>query len=730
MAKNIQSLQLLRNTSELYATREAALAALTAATPSFPLHDGTPVLARYKGTDDKIYTLVGYYAAASGITGGGSATSHMTVFDFEGSAADVKELKDMIGTGVTTANTVTKQLQDLSGTTADSSATTSVAGAKKYADEKVAEELSKLTATTVADGNKIVSDVTQTNGKITATAKNVTEVKLAGLSATADTKIASTDTLGEALANLQGQIDSMDKAAEAVNGQVVTTIAETDGKVTETKANVKDLQLGGYIKDTAATGDIASTDTINAALSKLENKAAAITITNADGSINVTTGASGTDINVNIKSGEKVIKKDGNGGLYTDLDLVKITTGLPTTIKERYQLLASDDSQIGANIDIYKDSSISKIYLGYSDDTVDENTGVITSGTTGEPQSLNYVYHKEDGKYEMVHVDVSKFLVESEFASGVTADATGVVHGVVDANSEKDSQATPVDFLTVGENGFKVSGIKDEIINRINELDATGGTQTIAADKHVAVEVIETDGKITTVTVVEDNIADADDLAELSGKTVTEIESSNNSISATSAATNGTVKYDIITDASKIQMSGFTAAESGFTAIAQSSSVTEAFKAVETYVLENEQVVSAALNDLETTKVDVITVNGKQSKTPASGDVVASVTINGADIKLDGYASGSSSASVVATDTVNEAIGKLENQVKAAVAGGLQQVESGDGISVSDVANNKQTISVKLKDDVTTSESEWENPLKFDATSKGLYFDSLDCGTY
>lgn len=739
MAKNIYSLQLLRN-GVAYASKTAAYEALESASglTNVTKKDGVAVLARYIHTEGEgasqvkqIRTLVGYYAEASAMTETSGASSHMTIIDVEGAAADVEELKARLGDGVTTANTVTKQLQDLSGNTSTAdSGDTSVAGAKKYADEKVRAALDALDTTTVADENKIVSDVTQTDGKITATAKNVTEVKLAGLSATADTKIAATDTLGDALAKLQGQIDSMDLSAVGAEGSVITSVSEEDGKVSAAATPVKDVKLTGYVKDTTKTGDIAATDDIEDALSKLENKAAAITITNADGSINVTTGTSGTDINVNIKSTEKVIKKDGNGGLYTDLDLVKITSGLPTTIKERYQLLASDDSQIGANIDIYKDSSISKIYLGYSDDTVDEDSGVITSGTTGEPQSLNYVYHKEDGKYEMVHVDVSKFLVESEFASGVTVDATGVVHGVVDSTSEKDGQETPVDFLTVGENGFKVSGIKNEIDRKINALDATVGDTTVATGNHVAVQVVEENGLITAVNVNESNIADADDLAELSGKTVTEIESSNNSISATSAATNGTVKYDIITDASKIQMSGFTAAKSGFTAIAESSSVTQAFKAVEAYVLENERVVSAALNDLETTKVDVITVNGKQSKTPASGDVVASVTINGADIKLDGYTSGSSSSAVVETDTVNQAIGKLENQIKNAVAGGLQQVEAGSGITVSAVENNKQTIDVKLKADAGSGDNDWHNPLKFDETSKGLYFDSLDCGEY
>ena len=173
-------------------------------------------------------------------------------------------------------------------------------------------------------------------------------------------------------------------------------------------------------------------------------------------------------------------------------------------------------------------------------------------------------------------------------------------------------------------------------------------------------------------------------------------------------------------------MTGFTSTDvlSGINA---TSSVTEAFKEVDKVITENEETVSAALNDLEETKVENINVNGVEG---TFSNKVASVTIDGADIKLDGYASGSSSAAVVATDTVNQAIGKLENQVKAAVDGGLQQVEAGDGVSVSAVANNKQTITVNLKEDVITTGSEWENPLKFDATSKGLYFDSLDCGEY
>jgi hypothetical protein len=732
MAKNIKSLQLLRNTSVLYADRAAALTALTGSTIPAGTQDGTPVLARYKGEDDKIYTLVGYYADSTKISGTTTGETNMTVFDFEGSAADVEELKARLGDGVTTANTATAQFAALRGNAQSQSGETSVEGAKRYADEKVRAALDALEATTVADENKIVSDVIQTDGQITATAKNVTEVKLAGLSATADTKIASTDTLGEALAKLQGQIDSMDKAAEAVNGQVVTTIAEADGKVTETKANVKDLQLGGYEKDTSATGAIASADTINTALSKLENKAAAITIANDDKSINVTSSTTGTNIDVNIKSGEHVLAKDGNAGLYTNIAISAVTgtelSGLGNNVREAYKLVGTDSTRLGEYIKIYKDSSLYSVYLGHIDDTIAGDPPVVSSGT-GET-ALCFIYHKEDGTYDLVTVNVEEFLSESEFKDGLQVN-NHEVSVKVDSSSEKVTTGANVtaDVLTVSASGVKIANVQNAINYAVSTLDASvsgGTTAGTATSNHVQVVVDEVDGKLTAVTVNESNIADADDLAALSAKTVTEVASSNNSIAAASAATSdGTVKYDIITDASKIKMTGFTSTDA-LSGINATSSITEAFLEVDKVITENEEVISAALNDLEATKVENITVNGVEG---TFNNKVASVTIDGADIKLDGYAKASSSGAVAPTDTVNQAIGKLEKGIEEAVAGGLQRVNSGSGVTVSEVANNQQTINVKLAD-ANNITGVAENAIKYNSTDSGLYIDYLDCGTY
>lgn len=730
-SNNIYSLQLLRN-GAAYATKEGALNALKTATgeggslQNVVKKDGVAVLARYiheEGGVKQIRTLVGYYAEASAMTSTDSASSYMTIVDADGTAADIKELVEKLGTGVTTANTVTDQLAALSGNSKSSSGDTSVEGAKKYADEKVRAALDTLSATSVADENKVVSDVTQANGKVTATAKNLTDVKLAGLSATADAKITSTDTLGGALAKLQGQIDSMDKAASSADGEVVITVVETDGKVTEEKAKVKDLKLVGYSKEANATGDIAATDTVNTALNKLENKVGANKVSNADHSIVVTepTGAATTDIKVNIKSGEKVIKL-GDNGIYTDLKLSAITVS-DTNVKEAWGLFTGTE-QLGSTIKIYKDSAYKEIYLGTSADTIDTTNGTITK-KDGDKQSLNYAYMKADGTYDLVRVDVSAFLSEEEFKDGLQVK-DHVVSVKVDASSEKVTTGEGVtsDVLTVSTDGVKVNNIQNAIDYSISKLDAsvTGGD---VASNHVQVVVDEVGGKLTAVTVNEANIADADKLAALSGKTVTEVASSNASITANpSSAADGTKHLDIITDASKIKMTGFTTNDV-LSSITESSSVTDAFKKVDEVITANERTTSNALTTLDKNKIENIVVN---DVTGTVNNKIASVTIGGGNIKLTGYAKPVSTSAIAPTDDVNTAIGKLETKVEAAVAGGVTSIVEGNGIEVNAAQNTTPTVSVKLAA-ANNIAGVAENAIKFN-TDKGLYIDYLDCGVY
>lgn len=736
MAKNVQGVLFLRNGS-LYATREAALADIKL--KKGLVADGQFILARY-GSGSDVKTLVGVKYGS-----GSTENDTLTIFDIEGASSDVRELREQMeatfGTGVTSANTATAQFAALSGNAESTSAETSVAGAKKYADQKISDAISSLDYSDSAVAGEYVSQVTEADGKIAVTraalptvaaiseaGKPITAVSesAGAVSATAGTInaefvdiadaggiITATNVEG-ALAEIAAEIDAMDKSASAVDGQVVTTVSETDGVVSETKANVKDLQLGGYTKDTTATGDIASTDTINAALSKLENKAAAITIANADGSIIVTNGASGTDVAVHIKTGENVIKLDGEGGgIYTNLNVVKITgSTLPAEIKERYELRDSDNVKIGESIDIPKDSHIVSITY-------------ITGGT--HAQNLEYVYIDASGNTQTTYVDMSELVLEAEFASGVTA-TDHVVHGVVDPASET--------FLTVGADGFKLAGVQNAIDSAINALDVTGDTavagQYVAAieetngvvavktranvseavlnnyskdsdsgavastdtinqaisklenqigskvdaldstvsgetaDGKVKVQVVQENGVLTAVTVTGTDIASDAALAQLSGKTITAVTSTNSSISASLSNEPGNKTVDIQTDASKIKMTGFTST-GALSGITSSDSITGAFGKVEDVIEDEiarataaEEALDGRLDAIESGYVGTVKVN----------NVALAETDNAVNVQISG-------STAAGNPVGNEAITVVTDPDTGAVTLGLGYIDCG-----------------------------------------------------
>ena len=160
-------------------------------------------------------------------------------------------------------------------------------------------------------------------------------------------------------------------------------------------------------------------------------------------------------------------------------------------VKEAYKVVSYQGvetaqtvyTQVGDTVKIYKDSSLIESYLGSDADTVNASTGVVTkyayelisnptTKVTKEAydafstedkalyqpinsQSLNFVYQLADGTYLLVKVDVSKFLVESEFKNGLEVSSSGEVSIKVDDKSDE--------YISVSENGLKLTGIKDAL---------------------------------------------------------------------------------------------------------------------------------------------------------------------------------------------------------------------------------------------------------------------------
>lgn len=92
-------------------------------------------------------------------------------------------------------------------------------------------------------------------------------------------------------------------------------------------------------------------------------------------------------------------------------------------------------------------------------------------------QYLKYTYITAEGEDSVVYVDVSRFLVESEFKNGLSVSAAGEVSVKIDSASEG--------FLTVGQNGVKLSGVQDAVNAAKTEIigGATNTTLKALEDK-------------------------------------------------------------------------------------------------------------------------------------------------------------------------------------------------------------------------------------------------------
>lgn len=152
---------------------------------------------------------------------------------------------------------------------------------------------------------------------------------------------------------------------------------------------------------------------------------------------------------------------------------------LGSNVKEAYQLVDQAGNVVADSkvVKVYKDSSLKEVYLGAADDTVDTATGVVTKGTA-DTQSLNYVYQKSDGTYELVKIDVSKFLAESEFGDGFD-----VTDGVVSVNVAEATAANTDMLVATGKNFL--------------ELEADGD-----GNKALAVRSVDTDSTVLQKDIV------------------------------------------------------------------------------------------------------------------------------------------------------------------------------------------------------------------------------------
>lgn len=245
-----------------------------------------------------------------------------------------------------------------------------------------------------------------------------------------------------------------------------------------------------------------------------------------------------------------------------------------------------------------------------------------------------------------------KVVVSVKQTNGKVDDVTVTLDDIASASELADVKKTAEAAQTAGE-------VSTAISTEINKLNADKSGES--TDKHVKVQVVESSGKLTGVTVTTADIA--------------------------SAATLKTVKDQV--DAF------FAGADISETA----NKYKDTLKELQTYITEDAAAATTMTKNIAANKADVrtlatSTVNGHAIGSVVEDEVVAqTIVLNGSEIKLDGYAMGTNTA-IAATDTVNQALGKLEAMATAAAVSGVQNINGHTGNVGISTGTANGTISV------------------------------------
>lgn len=349
-------------------------------------------------------------------------------------------------------------------------------------EDLISTAIQALDVAAVGGAGKIVTSISETDGKISATAIDATASNIAVESDLFTAKDVE-GVLTEIETALNKELEDRAAADLALEGKITaakaaatTTIAEKSEGFVKV-SGTQNAETGAWTY-TITEDDIASAKALEDEISARTNADSAL-----DGRLDVIEGEGAGSIKKAVADAKTELLGDAAEGYNTlgkledqiqavegaakSYSIVELTENLGANVAKAYQLqetVGDNSTKVGSVIEIYKDSSLKSFEL--------------------VEQELQFTYTLADGTDKVVKVDVSKFLAESEFANGLQVSTDGVVSVKIDAASEG--------FLTVGEGGVKLSGVQDAINSAINGLNYT---LTEEAGKAI-VGVSQANGKI------------------------------------------------------------------------------------------------------------------------------------------------------------------------------------------------------------------------------------------
>lgn len=328
---NKKTLQLLRN-SVIYESKSAAKNALESANIYNQIEDGMPVIARYKIGTDGIGAILGI---KNTINNGSSNITKVVIFD------------NAEGTDITTA-------------------------------------IEALDVSAVGGSGKIITTISETDGKISATA---VDADTDHLTTKGVTSINNGTTLTSALntiytAATTGSAVSLTSAAGT--GNVLTTYTLSQNGTTVGTINIpKDLvvQSGSVVSGTwSGTTFTPGTGTGSAIKLVIANQTDPIYINTAS-LVDVYTNGNGLNLNsgtfsIKIDSNSNSLLTVGSGGLKLDaIKMSDVTTSSAISAAQSYTQIVANDSVATAFSKLYKGiednrTNISKITVTNSDSSI------------------------------------------------------------------------------------------------------------------------------------------------------------------------------------------------------------------------------------------------------------------------------------------------------------------------------------------------------------------------
>lgn len=359
-------------------------------------------------------------------------------------------------------------------------------------------------------------------------------------------------------------------------------------------------------------------------------------------------------------------------GLNTDGTFKNNTTNYGTDAKSIGGEISAIDTKLKSVSDLVGNTAVATQITSAKNELIGKSTDDKTANTIGGAKT--YAADAASGAQSGAQHYTDEELKKLSGTISSTADEKVVVkvnqtNGKVDTVTVKLEDIASASELAnvkkIAEDAQTASEVSTAISTAINALDATVSDEH---DANVKISVTETDGKLTGVTVTTADIA--------------------------SAATLKTVKD---------QVDAFFAGASIDETVDQYK---DTLLELQTYITEDAAAAvtmteSIAANKNNITKLAGAKVNNKSIATIQLGTdgtttiIETGVTLNGEDIKLDGYSKGTAS-DLATTDTINQALGKLEARVDAAAAGGVQSVNGKTG-SIT-IATGTSNGSIKVGD--------------------------------